>query len=279
MSLVDASAFTQHWRTSYHFNTAAGMDVFFDLFAEQQRAMLHPDYTDEEIRREVRNFGVTKNADGTLRLEEKGTVYNEMVSSRPTARWQALRAQSQRVYGKNHPLRYNPGGEPSGIRTMTPEDIRNFHARHHHLANMGTVAAFPKSVPLDDVLARFDSILMKDAPKGRAAPGRLARQAAQPGRRPRARSRIASTRTERAAAQPAGAGLAGQPRARRRRAAACRALLRQPRRRRDDQPLQALRRQQHAARGHRRDASVEPRSRSGAATRSASSSTTCAPPR
>ena len=28
---------------------------------------------------------------------------------------------------------------------MTPEDIRRFHAATHHLANMGTVAAFPKS--------------------------------------------------------------------------------------------------------------------------------------
>ena len=39
-------------------------------------------YTDEEIRREVRNFGVDEDPKtGTLSLEEKGTVYNEMVSS------------------------------------------------------------------------------------------------------------------------------------------------------------------------------------------------------
>ena len=52
-------------------------------------ALLHPNYTDEEIRREVRNFGVTENpADKTLRLEEKGSVYNEMSSSfsRPGSR-------------------------------------------------------------------------------------------------------------------------------------------------------------------------------------------------
>ena len=46
----------------------------------QLDALLHPDYTDEEIRREVRNFGVSENpATHQLRLEEKGTVYNEMV--------------------------------------------------------------------------------------------------------------------------------------------------------------------------------------------------------
>jgi hypothetical protein len=50
---------------------------------------------------------------------------------------------------------------------MTPDDIRRFHAATHHLANMGTVAAFPKSAPLDGLLERFDRVLMMDAPVGR----------------------------------------------------------------------------------------------------------------
>jgi Zn-dependent M16 (insulinase) family peptidase len=166
MSLVTDSAYTETWRTSYFFNTSAGLDSFFDILAEQQRAMLHPDYSDAEIRLEVRNFGVTKGADGTLGLEEKGTVYNEMVASMANGAWQAWRAQNHAVYGTRHALSYNQGGEPAGIRTMTPEDIRRFHAATHHLANMGTVAAFPKSAALDDLLARFDRVLMRDAPKG-----------------------------------------------------------------------------------------------------------------
>ena len=166
MSLVTHSAFTQTWRTSYFFNTTAGIDAFYDVFAEQQRAMLRPDYSDAEIKLEVRNFGVTKNADGTLRLEEKGTVYNEMVASMANATWKQWRAFNHAVYGTRHPLGYNQGGEPSGIRTMTPKDIRDFHKASHHLANMGTIAAMPKSEPLDKVLARFHFILMKDAPQG-----------------------------------------------------------------------------------------------------------------
>jgi hypothetical protein len=43
-------------------------------------ALIHPHYTDEEIRREVRNFGISDN-NGVLHLEEKGSVYNEMVTS------------------------------------------------------------------------------------------------------------------------------------------------------------------------------------------------------
>jgi Zn-dependent M16 (insulinase) family peptidase len=161
MWLSGSNAFTQQWRTSYHFNTTAGPNVFFDLFAAELNALLHPNYSDEEIRREVRNWGVTEKPDQTLGLEEKGSVFNEMVSS-TTNRYRVLgRALDQLVYGAKHPLAYNSGGEPSGIRTMKAEDIRNFHAANYYLANMGTIVAFPKSVTLDDVLSRTDAILKK----------------------------------------------------------------------------------------------------------------------
>jgi Zn-dependent M16 (insulinase) family peptidase len=77
MWLSQSSAFTGQWRTNYVFNTPAGPAVFYRLLDAQLNALLNPDYTDEEIRREVRNFGVTENPDHTLRLEEKGSVYNE----------------------------------------------------------------------------------------------------------------------------------------------------------------------------------------------------------
>lgn len=164
MWLSGSSAFTQQWRTSYHFNTAAGPDVFFAIFGAQLNALLHPNYTDEEIRREVRNFGVTQNPDGSLRLEEKGSVYNEMTSSTGNPFRQLFRAIDHLTYGPAHPLAYNSGGEPSGIRTMKPEDIRNFHKSNYYLANMGTIAAFPKSVSLSSVLERTDAILNKVQP-------------------------------------------------------------------------------------------------------------------
>ncbi|HKO56493.1 MAG TPA: hypothetical protein VJ276_11490 [Thermoanaerobaculia bacterium] len=159
MWLSGSSAFTQQWRTSYHFNTAGGPDVFFNLFGRQLEAMLHPNYTDEEIRREVRNFGVTENPDHTLRLEEKGSVYNEMVSSTGNPFRQLFRAVDHLQYGEQHPLAYNSGGEPSGIRTMKPEDIRSFHKSNYYLANMGLIASFPKSVAVHTILTRVDKIL------------------------------------------------------------------------------------------------------------------------
>jgi len=51
MSLASSTAFTQQWRTCYSFYTSAGMDVFYDEFERRMDALLHPDYTDEEIRR------------------------------------------------------------------------------------------------------------------------------------------------------------------------------------------------------------------------------------
>ena len=166
MSLAAENAFTQQWRTSYHFDTVAGPDVFFDVYRTQLHALLKPNYSDEEIRREVRNFGVTENANGTLRLEEKGSVYNEMVGS-TSSPFHMFREANRLVYGAQHPLAFNSGGEPSGIRTMKPEDIRRFHDAHYYLANMGSIVAFPKSVSIGDALRRFDAIFNALEPHGK----------------------------------------------------------------------------------------------------------------
>jgi len=165
MSLGEMNAFTQQWRTSYHFGTPAGPDVFFDLFRSQLNALLHPNYSDEEIRREVRNFGVTENPDKTLRLEEKGTVYNEMMSSMPTPFFTLFLHTFQTLYGPAHPLSFEAGGEPSGIRTMKPEDIRRFHRENYYLANMGSIVSVPNSVAMEDVLKRTDAILRQVEPE------------------------------------------------------------------------------------------------------------------
>ena len=74
MTLSESNAFTQQWRTCYNFNTGGGSEAYYRMLRAELDALLHPDYTDEEIRREVRNFGVAEGPDGSLRLEEKGTV-------------------------------------------------------------------------------------------------------------------------------------------------------------------------------------------------------------
>jgi len=52
---------------------------------------------------------------------------------------------------------------------VKPEDIRNFHKANYYLANMGTIASFPKSVPVSTVLSRVDAILNKvEGPRPKA---------------------------------------------------------------------------------------------------------------
>jgi len=119
MALAESSAFTDQWRTCYHFHTVASHDVFWPVFEDQLDTLLNPDYSDEEIRREVRNFGVDKTDAGTLRLEEKGTVYNEMVRTYESPGAMLWRTGLRMVYGRQHPLAFESGGYPDAIRTMT----------------------------------------------------------------------------------------------------------------------------------------------------------------
>jgi Zn-dependent M16 (insulinase) family peptidase len=160
MTLSVSSAFTMQWRTCYDFNTSAGLEVFYEGLRTQLNALLHPDYTDEEIGREVRNFGVAENpTTHELRLEEKGTVYNEMVSSMAKPDWILFRELGLDLYGASHPLALNSGGMPEAIREMKPQDIRAFHDRHYFLGNMGAVISLPKGETVAAQLTRFDSIL------------------------------------------------------------------------------------------------------------------------
>src|SRR5579884_252127 len=165
MSLTEFTAFTDQWRTCYPFNTLAGLPVFYSEFEQLLNALLHPDYTDEEIRREVRNFGISEAGDQhQLTLQEKGSVYNEMTSTVKMPDWVAWRQMMQDVYGAKHPLSYNSGGEPSGIRTMQASDIRRFHDSHYFLANMGAIVSLPAGQPMAETLSRIGAVLARVEP-------------------------------------------------------------------------------------------------------------------
>jgi Zn-dependent M16 (insulinase) family peptidase len=161
MSLADSSAFTMQWRTCYHFHTVAGHDVFWPVFENQLDALLNPDYSDEEIRREVANFGVSQDPDGSLRLEEKGTVYTEMVRSYEAPNRRSWEVADHLLFGADHPLALSSGGRPDDIRAMTPADIRTYHREHYYLGNMGMVGAFPRAVDVGTVLDRTGALLRK----------------------------------------------------------------------------------------------------------------------
>ena len=123
MSLCGSSAFTAQLQTCYHFHTISGSEAFYDILEARLAALLNPDFTDEEIRREVCHIGVVENPEnGMLSLEEKGTVYTEMVSAFEKPWYYYADALDNLIYGENHPMSFISGGSPVALRTLTPED-------------------------------------------------------------------------------------------------------------------------------------------------------------
>lgn len=158
LSHSSSSAFTAQLETCYHFSCSAGGDVFWPLLELRLDALLHPSYSDEEIRREVCHVGAKRGADG-VELEEKGTVYTEMLSSWDDAWSRAERRLGERLRGPGHPLAVNQGGIPAAIRRMRPAEIRTFHGERYYLANMGLVLVPPSGEALPRTLRRMERTL------------------------------------------------------------------------------------------------------------------------
>lgn len=161
MSLTRSNAFTNQLYTAYDFYTGASTDIFYSLFEEYLDALLYPDYTNEEVSREVRNWGVSQNPDKTLRIEEKGAVYNEMSTTMNNPYSLMSDTLGRLLYGDAHPLSYNAGGLPSGIRELNAAEILKFHNDNYYLGNMGAIVSLSKTEKLNDILNRMDKILNK----------------------------------------------------------------------------------------------------------------------
>ncbi|HSZ33241.1 MAG TPA: hypothetical protein VK772_08015, partial [Puia sp.] len=159
MSLASSSAFTDQLNTDYHFNTGAGPEVFFKIFHKFMDALLFPDYTDEEVKREVRNWGVAEGPGKTYHLEEKGSVYNEMSSTFSNSYAILYDTIGKILYGSHHPIAFNAGGLPKDIRILTETDISKFHAANYWLGNMGAIVSLSGNMALDSILNRMDGIL------------------------------------------------------------------------------------------------------------------------
>jgi Zn-dependent M16 (insulinase) family peptidase len=166
MRLAGHTAATFDDLTNYQFHTEAGPEGFYEVLENYLQALLHPEFTDEEIRREVENLGTDRAQDGTLHLDEKGTVYQEMVSTmeKPgSVNWDQMKRM---VFGPTHPLARNAGGLPAALRELTPEEVRRFHDANYRLGpNMEMVAALPLSYTVEDFLAKLDGIFAKLQPQ------------------------------------------------------------------------------------------------------------------
>jgi Zn-dependent M16 (insulinase) family peptidase len=172
MMLATSTAYTAQTHTCYHFNTKGGEDAFFQLFEAKLDALCNPNFDDEEISREVCHVGVVEDPEtGELSLEEKGTVYTEMVSTYEKHWYHLWGRMDEMLYGEDHPLANISGGRPDAIRTMVPQDLWDFQQSAYRLGNMGAIVSLPDNVKLDDCLGQMKDILKrvqkdKQAPQG-----------------------------------------------------------------------------------------------------------------
>ncbi|UCE24789.1 MAG: hypothetical protein JSU74_01700 [Candidatus Zixiibacteriota bacterium] len=169
MSLSSSSAGTGQTVTGYHYYSSAGKETFFKLMEVKIDALINPDFTDEEIRREMCNLGYSVNPeDSSYQLEEKGSVFTEMVSYHEGTWYNMSLKLDDMMYGSDHPLSNSSGGYPPAIREATAEDLRKFHGDYYHLNNMGMVVAIPDEIALEEFLSRTSEIFGRIEPDAQA---------------------------------------------------------------------------------------------------------------
>lgn len=165
MRLAIDTASTHQDRTVYQYRTVAGPAAFDELLEETLKALIHPDFTDEEVRREVAGWDVVLAPNGKRRLEEKGTVYTEMITSSEMAgnvNWFQL---TRMVFGVDHPLTRVAGGLPEGIRVLTVDNIRSYLAQRYHLGpGLSVIVGLPRTWVVSDFLRRLEQIFQKVEP-------------------------------------------------------------------------------------------------------------------
>ena len=188
MSLGSSTAYTSQLYTAYPFSSGGGNDIFFVLLKEKLDALLHPNFTDEEIRREVCNIGVSEDpSTGALSLDEKGTVYTEMVSTYEKHWYHLYSALDEMVYGTDHPMSNVSGGRPDDIRKMTPADLRAFHDKRYQLNNMGMIVTIPSDITPETMLSESNAILLaldRSVEEGNIPPAKVIIPPPQPSVKP-----------------------------------------------------------------------------------------------
>eukprot|EP01062_Namystynia_karyoxenos_P051683 TRINITY_DN4070_c0_g1_i1.p1 TRINITY_DN4070_c0_g1~~TRINITY_DN4070_c0_g1_i1.p1 ORF type:complete len:1201 (+),score=331.13 TRINITY_DN4070_c0_g1_i1:50-3652(+) len=166
LSLATTTAFTCRPRTCYTMQTLGGHESFFTLLREKLLSLLEPDMCDDDISREVCHWAVDEKGEP----EEKGCVYNEEKQSHGQALYRAWQQVYRLLYGEGHPLSFDSGGTPEGIRATTVEALRAYHRDHYLLSRMGAVVALPPAVGFDDALAAISRVLGQLPRRGDGSP-------------------------------------------------------------------------------------------------------------
>ncbi|MGD9603402.1 MAG: insulinase family protein [Gammaproteobacteria bacterium] len=149
------NAFTGSDSTAYPFATRNRKD-FDNLLAIYLDAVFFPnldplDFAQEGCRVELAD------ADREAALVYKGVVYNEMkgAMSSPVAQlWQHVQA----ALFPDTPYRFNSGGDPAEIPSLTHAQLKAFHARHYHPSQ--AVFITYGNFPVLEHQARFEALAL-----------------------------------------------------------------------------------------------------------------------
>lgn len=116
----------------YGLASGTGMTGFFEQFHAWLDALYRPDFTDLEAEWEFYHFGISSDPATKRRtVIEKGSVYDEMQTGQGLYTYYFQ--LNKRVFGDTNPFAFYAAGVPDEMRHVTPQEIRQFHAKHYRL--------------------------------------------------------------------------------------------------------------------------------------------------
>ena len=128
------NAFTASDWTMYPFSTPNRKD-FYNLLSVYLDAAFFPRLDELSFKQEGHRLEMEGDAEGDgERLVYKGVVYNEMKGAMSSPDQVCRRSLNNALY-PDTTYRYNSGGDPAEIPSLTYESLRTFHARHYHPSN------------------------------------------------------------------------------------------------------------------------------------------------
>jgi Zn-dependent M16 (insulinase) family peptidase len=155
------NAFTASDWTMYPFSTQNSKD-FYNLLSIYLDAAFFPRLEELSFKQEGHRLEIEKSPAGN-RLVYKGVVYNEMKGAMSSPDQVMVRSILKALFPSST-YRYNSGGEPADIPSLSYQQLKDFHRTHYHPSN----AFFYTygNLPLKDhlafietqVLSQFDQI-------------------------------------------------------------------------------------------------------------------------
>jgi Zn-dependent M16 (insulinase) family peptidase len=155
------NAFTASDWTMYPFASQNGKD-YYNLMDVYLDAAFFPKLERLSFKQEGHRLELEENQQSggtdTFQLTYKGVVYNEMKGAMSSPDQVMARSILKALYPSTT-YRFNSGGEPAEIPSLTYEQLKEFHRKHYHPSN----AFFYTygSLPLKDHLAFIDAAVLK----------------------------------------------------------------------------------------------------------------------